>query len=246
MENQVKPDLRISGAGSSTGGSYNEVRISGAGDVNGDIDCNMLRVSGAADIKGNVKTKSAHISGASDIKGNVTCEELIEISGASDIKGDVVTKKIRISGGSDIKGSLHAEEVDITGAIDIKEDCEAERFKASGAFEIGGLLNAGTIDIRIGGKCRVSEMGGEKIDVRLSDNGIFALKRIVSDLFNLKDALRAVVIEGDDIYLESTIAKVVRGNNVTIGPNCEIELIEYKNQISINSNARVKEQKKLE
>lgn len=245
MENQTRPDLRISGAGDANGGFYNEVRISGAGDVNGDIDCNMFRVSGAADIKGNVKTKTAHISGASDIKGNLICEDYVEITGASDIKGDVTAKKIRISGGSDIKGNLHAEEVEITGAVDIKEDCEAESFKASGAFDIGGLLNAGVIQVKIGGKCRVSEIGGEKIDVRLSENGFFAIKRIVTDLLNIKDVLRAVVIEGDDIYLESTIAKVVRGNNVTIGPNCEIELIEYKNEIGVSENSRVKQQRKI-
>ena len=245
MENQNRPDLRISGAGSANGGFYNEVRISGAGDVNGDLDCNTLRVSGAAEVKGNVKTKSAHISGSSEIKGSLICEDYIEVSGASDIKKDATAKRIKISGGSEIGGSLHAEEVEITGAVEIKEDCEAENFRASGVFEIGGLLNAGVVEIKIGGKCRVSEIGGEKINVRLYENGFFALKRIVTDMFSIKDVLRSVVIEGDDVYLESTIAKVVRGNNVTIGPNCEIELIEYKNELSVDSNSRVKEQRKM-
>lgn len=36
-------------------------------------------------------------------------------------------------------------------------------------------------------------------------------------------------IEGDDIHLELTRARVVRGNNVSIGSGCDIDLVEYKN-----------------
>ncbi len=39
--------------------------------------------------------------------------------------------------------------------------------------------------------------------------------------------LQTSIVEGDDIYLEHTIAEVVRGNNVTIGPGCEISVVEY-------------------
>lgn len=41
---------------------------------------------------------------------------------------------------------------------------------------------------------------------------------------NHAGSLQTSIIEGDDIYLEHTIAEVVRGNNVTIGPDVKLVL----------------------
>lgn len=244
MENEVLGNLKISGVGNSKGGRYNEVRISGAGDVEGDIECNLFKSSGASDVKGNLKSKIVEVSGASDIKGNVIAEQ-IYVSGASDIYGNVETKKIKITGASDIKGSLHAEEVEISGAINIRDDCEADFFKATGGFKIGGLLNADNIEINIGGKCNVKEMGGEKISIKLSNSTGLGILRAIKEVFNVHEYLVTELIEGDEIYIESTVAKVVRGNNVTIGPDCDIDLVEYKGEIKLQNGARIKEQKKI-
>jgi cytoskeletal protein CcmA (bactofilin family) len=243
MENGKRGNLKISGAGSSTGGSFDEVRISGAGSIDGDIDCRILSISGAGEIKGNVKAEDVHISGAGDIKGNLECGEA-EISGSGKVKGDVQCSRIKISGGSDIKGNLKSEQIEISGAIGVKGDCEAESFKASGAFDIGGLLNAGNINVNIGGYCSVSEIGGETINVR-TGGGVLGIGRILSDIFNARRGMRCSIIEGDDIYLEETRAKIVRGNNVTIGKGCEIELVEYKNEINTYDERCVKEVKKV-
>ena len=51
--------------------------------------------------------------------------------------------------------------------------------------------------------------------------------------------LVADIIEGDDIYLENTHAKVVRGNNITLGPGCEIAFVEYKNDFKQDKEATV-------
>lgn len=244
MEKEALGNLKISGVGNSRGGRFNEVRISGAGDVEGDIECNLFKSSGASDLKGNLKSKIVEISGASDIGGNVTAEE-IYVSGASDISGDVQTKKIKISGASDIKGSLHAEEVDISGSIDIKNDCEADTFRASGKFKIGGLLSGDKIDISIGGKCCAKEIGGENINIKLSTSVGSGIIRSIKEVFNVREYLVAELIEGDEIYMESTVAKVVRGNNITIGPDCDIDLVEYRGEIKLNNGSRIKEQKKL-
>ena len=47
------------------------------------------------------------------------------------------------------------------------------------------------------------------------------------------------LIEGDDIYLENTHAKVARGNNITLGPGCEIGIVEYKNDFKQDKAAEV-------
>ena len=53
-------------------------------------------------------------------------------------------------------------------------------------------------------------------------------------------------IEGDEVYLEYTRTKVVRGNNVSIGPGCEVELVEYKNNFQQAKGAAVKDSKKID
>lgn len=232
-------NLNVSGAGSVSGGKYNEVKVSGAASIDGDIECNILKSSGASDIKGNVKAAVVEVSGASNIKGDLESQE-ITVSGASNIRGNVITGKIKISGSSDIKGNLHAEEVEIRGAANIKQNCDAENFNAKGAFEIGGLLNAGTVEIEIFGKCCVKEIGGEKINVRKSNNNIIG---IVMSILSFKEKLITETIEGDEIYIENTNAKIVRGNNVVIGPNCEIETVEYRNTIKIDGDLKINTKK---
>jgi cytoskeletal protein CcmA (bactofilin family) len=237
-------NLKISGLGSAGGGKFNEVRISGAGSVSGDIECNTFRTSGTSSVNGNVKTKIFESSGASDVKGNVDASE-IGISGAGRLGGNVSTGKIKISGAADIVGNLHAENIDISGTASVGGDVEAESFKSSGGFKIGGLLNAGQINIYVYGKCSAKEIGGEKINIRRSNNFSGGVFRAIKDMFNVHEYLVTEVIEGDDIYIESTVAKVVRGNNVTIGPDCDINVVEYKNEIKVEKDTRVKEQKRI-
>jgi cytoskeletal protein CcmA (bactofilin family) len=241
MEENLQ-DVKISGAGKIGGGKFREVKISGSGTITGNLECDGFNTSGASTVNGDVKTKNLDVSGSTQIKGNVEAEN-IKISGGSNITGDVVTKAIKISGASKIRGNLHAEEIEISGSVEIKEDCEAERFKVRGGFEIGGLLNAGDIEISIYGRCRVREIGGEKIDIRRGSGNIFA--KMIKFIFVQGERLTTSVIEGDDIYLEATTAKVVRGNNVTIGSDCNIELVEYKSKIFIATSSTVTDQKNI-
>jgi cytoskeletal protein CcmA (bactofilin family) len=57
--------------------------------------------------------------------------------------------------------------------------------------------------------------------------------------FGRNKELTADIIEGDDVYLENTQAKVVRGNNIELGPDCEIELVEYKDSFKQDEKADV-------
>lgn len=238
-------DLRLSGAGNAGGGKFNNVSLSGACSVNGDIECTDLHCSGASEIRGSVKAKYIKTSGSSDIKGEVTAEE-ITISGASHIRGDVNTNNIKTSGSSEIKGNLSANKVEISGASEINGDCNAESFIARGGFDIGGLLNADNVDIEMDGKCRVREIGGEKIKVVEGHRIGSSLSKLLNNIFTSeRKGLTVSIIEGDDIFLEYTMASIVRGNKVIIGKGCNIHTVEYKDCIEVNSNAHVSEQKKL-
>ncbi|TKI95706.1 cytoplasmic protein, partial [Bacillus cereus] len=92
------------------------------------------------------------------------------------------------------------------------------------------------ININIHGTCRAKEIGGQTIKVR-HRSGTFS--RLFKTVFGLQ--LEAELLEGDNIDIDYAHIRTVRGNNVTVGANCEIELIEYTGVLTVDKNANVKE-----
>lgn len=245
MENQKRYDLIISGVGSSAGGIFNNVLINGKGKINGDIDCSDFTISGVGSVEGGVKTKTGKISGKGGIKGDLQADEF-KVNGCANIDGSVEVEETRFEGMVDINGSVTAETVENKGVIKINGDCNSEVFISRGVFTIGGLLNAGNIDINLYAPCQAKEIGGEKIKINMGH--AFSLRRLIKSIFpslDINTGLCTETIEGDEIYLEYTKAKVVRGNNVTIGQGCEIELVEYKGRFEKSDKSAVIENKKL-
>ena len=244
MEKVNYGDIKISGSGTSGGGRYNEVTISGSGKINGDLECVDFKTSGSSKVIGNLKAETVKVSGSARIEGNVEAVEM-KVSGSSHVTGQVKSQVLKISGSTHIEGSLYGEEVTIMGSAHIEKDCEVESFKASGNFKIQGLLNAGQVTINLGGKSSVKEIGGEHIEVKVSIIDNFFFKKAIDKMFNSRGELTTEIIEGDEIYLENTNAKIVRGNKVTIGEGCNIGLIEYSGEINVSNESIVKEQKKI-
>lgn len=242
MEKETRHDLKISGVGSASGGIFNNVIIEGKGNISGDLDCADFQTNGVSSINGSIKSITGRINGKSEIKGKLEAKEF-KISGSSKIHDNVSVKEIKIEGSASLSGSLSAEEVKIQGGVKVKGDCQAEIFSAKGAFTIGGLLNAGNIEVILYGGSQAREIGGEKINIRKEK-----ANRIISffeSMLAFGRGLSTDTIEGDDIYLEYTRAKVVRGNNVSIGPGCVIELVEYRNIFQQVRDATVTEHRKL-
>ncbi|HKI45442.1 MAG TPA: polymer-forming cytoskeletal protein [Balneolales bacterium] len=230
MEKQAKNDLRINGVGSSAGGSFDTVQINGKGEINGDVECNDLQINGLSTINGNIKA------------------ETFKVSGKSDIRGDIKSDTVMIDGKIDITGGVTATQVENRGMLGVAKDVSSEAFYSHGGFKIGGLLNADKIQIIIYAPCSTTDIGGEEIDIRTG--GASGLREFLGSFFSgwpLETALSVETIEGDNIYLENTTAKVVRGNNIKIGPGCQIDVVEYKDTFEKenDSNIRVNESRKI-
>jgi cytoskeletal protein CcmA (bactofilin family) len=219
MTDEIRNDTKIAGAGTITGGRYGNIMIAGAGTVRGDIDALDLRVNGSADIVGNVKATSLVVSGTATFNGDIASGP-VAINGTSDVHGSIEGKLVKVAGTVTVDGPISAQRVEIRGSARIGGDVEAESFDARGVFSIGGLLNAGDVKVRLYGGSDARDIGGETIDVREDTQWAFL------PFFGERN-LTADTIEGDTIYLENTRAKVVRGADVEIGPDCEIDLVEY-------------------
>jgi cytoskeletal protein CcmA (bactofilin family) len=231
----VLGDLIINGVGSSNGGRFQNALISGKGTVNGALDCTFFKCSGTSIVKGEVKSQKIKISGSTKIIGNVSTDELL-IEGKAAITGDAFVNKLNVRGSGSVDGSIKGEEIKVQGNMVIGRDCEVETFIAEGRFTVGGLLAAEKIEVYHSWNCRVMEMGGENIRIKQKPN---FLRGIFKSVFSYK--LKTDLIEGDYIELENTKAKVVRGNHIIIGENCEIDLVEYKDSLRVEKNGVVKE-----
>ncbi|HEY5563619.1 MAG TPA: polymer-forming cytoskeletal protein [Clostridiaceae bacterium] len=257
---EVRNELKISGSGSANGGLYSDVKISGSGTINGDTDCLYFTTSGSSKVIGNIKAKEFKVSGHSSVEGDLAFDNMqisggtnisgklnggnIKVSGSTTIGGNANINSVKVSGSINIGGNLKGEEVDVSGFINIKGDCEVERYISKGGFQIGGLLNAGEVDILVGGNCRAREIGGERITVKVHPARNL-INSIINKFFTSFGKLSCESIEGDNIYLESTQAKIVRGKNITIGQECEIDMVEYTGELKIEGNAVIKEKKKV-
>ncbi|GMA62319.1 hypothetical protein GCM10025859_27590 [Alicyclobacillus fastidiosus] len=190
-------------------------------------------------INGTAQSTGGHfhkvtIRGEARVTGDIDCEQL-KVMGTLDVQGNLHTGAAKIMGTVAVAGNASGEDVNLMGEMNVDGDCNAESLKCRGAFDISGLLNAGNIEIVLHGYSRAKEIGGDKIYVkpqlRFFSGG---LRRLTVD-----------TVEGDDVNLAYTTARVVRGNRVEIGPGCEIETVEYRSLLRVSDAAKVHEKTKL-
>ncbi|WNR43537.1 polymer-forming cytoskeletal protein [Paenibacillus roseipurpureus] len=225
MNTDIKRTLMISGMGSTHGGNFHAVKLEGLGRIESDITCTYFIVNGRAEVNGNVTAASA------DIKGTAT------------IQGQMKARRAQIHGRVKIEGSYSGEQLEINGAITITGACEVEKLNANGRLHIG-TLNADAVIITLHGHCEIGEIGGERIQIRRQPG--LNLSRWLKILpVAIGNYLNAHTIEGDHIYLEYTTADIVRGADVTIGPGCEIGLIEYTGKLQQDKGSKIKHSEKL-
>ncbi len=242
-----KHSASISGAGTIGGGTYDRVSISGAGKITSDITTEELRISGAGKVQGRTEAEKIVASGSAVFAGDVIAEEM-RVSGSARVDGRIEVKELKCSGTFKAAQSISSEYIKVSGDLRVGGDVEAEIFKTSGGFKIEGLLSADRIEIHLGGRCQAREIGGERIEVA---RGGWKEKGILLDgLIKLftgggTAGLQTTQIEGDEITLDDTTAEVVRGKKIEIGPGCHIRLVEYSESLKIHPEAVVEKQTKV-
>ncbi|RAP73832.1 bactofilin [Paenibacillus montanisoli] len=223
MATGVSRKVKITGSGSTSGGTFESVHVIGEGQVLGSLESESVKSMGTINVSGSVKVGQ------------------YRQIGEATIRGDMQGIHLNVMGQLDIKGSIRCRTMKLRGQIDVHGECEADEFDARGGFHIHGLLSANEVEVRTWGPCRAKEIGGGRINVRQSKWG--GLKQWFSGTPPME--LTCELVEGDNIYLEHTIADVVRGTSVTIGPGCRIGLVEYRKTLKVSKDAKVTQQVKL-
>jgi len=240
---QSKGNLRIDGMFTSEGGEYEKIVINGQGTLTSTVNADCIKVNGIGTFQGKVNCDTVVISGMATIKEGVTADEL-KVSGSATIEGDIEADALKIEGKATIQGDVKSETVKIEGKTTIHGDCEAETFKMEGQIKVKGQLNAESIYISSVLKSEIHEITGSSIQIVRDTNPLTSVVTKALDMV-FTNNLAVNTVEGDQIELDYVNARVVRGEDVTIGENCEIDLIEYSGTLKQHPRAKIKEARKM-
>jgi len=185
-----------------------------------------MKISGSSKFEKNVSAGSLSVSGSLGVGGSITVEE-----------------KISCAGSSKITGSVRCAELTVSGGITAGGDVEAEKVKISGKIHCGGLLNAEEITVKFSTGMEIGAIGGGKIAIYRDHSSKSVIRLpLLSSL--IRDCGGSAVhvktcIEGDQIALEGVTAQRVSGRVVAIGADCQIDLVQYSEQLEVSPDAKV-------
>ncbi|MFN1862400.1 hypothetical protein ACK2FO_07110 [Clostridioides difficile] len=86
---------------------------------------------------------------------------------------------------------------------------------------------------------RKKHINFEKVSSNLISLGLLSIRKYT------ESKLFANIIEADEISLENSEVKVVRGKNIKIGKGCYVESLEYSESIEIDEDSIVGEIKNI-
>jgi cytoskeletal protein CcmA (bactofilin family) len=233
-----------------------ELKTAGSCRVEGDVRAEEFRTTGSATVEGEVQADVFKSSGSQRIGGKLTAS-YVKTSGSLEVSSDVEADKFVSEGSFEIGGLLTADEI----SIRLGGDCEAREI---GGERIEVRQKSGVRRLRPedleeklerktkGKRWKFEELGIEiDIDLERLTRELGKLGAALGNLglnitgFGGYGTLEAETIEGDEIYLESTRAKTVRGKRVTIGPDCEIETVEYEELLEVDESSQVAKREKI-
>lgn len=238
-------DMNIAGSGQIAPGEYDTIRVSGSGQLGDAVRCENLYTSGAVSGKTVICNNELHTAGSCRFSGTVTAGS-VAFSGGSHVDGDLVaTEKIVIAGGNCVGGDIRCKQLQIAGKSEVGGDVEAETAKIRGIIYCAGLINAEEVEIEYEETSEVGSIGGSKILI-YKRHGSEKKKKFRLPLFSrlVKKVADGVVqvktsVEGDEIALEGVKTPRVSGRVVAIGAGCEIDLVQYSEQVEISPEATV-------
>lgn len=244
--------MNISGSGRVSAGEHNEkISISGSGKIDGNIRCIALHCSGSVKGEGNIVcAEDVRVSGSAHFDKSVSAD-IISVSGSVKVGGGVNAKTaIKISGSFGCGGSLKAALLSCSGSVDIGGEAEADEIRISGRINCAGLLNAEKVEIRMDGfnvNSKIGSIGGSEIKIHNDRKGekISRMPLLSKLVGSGGKVIVDELVEGDIVAVECVKAPRVVGRVVAIGADCEIDLVQYSEEIEIHPDAKIGKYEKV-
>ncbi|MGL5417781.1 MAG: hypothetical protein ACRDAU_19085 [Clostridium sp.] len=224
-------NIKIIGEGIIGEGEFDGVKIVGEADFLGECITKNLKICGEGKAIENLIVDEGKIVGSLNCLKNLNIRKKLKVVGNIDIIDNLEGEELEVSGEVKVKNDFKIKKSKINGELIVEKDCIGDSFYLGGKAEVNGLLSHDYIEIKLLGDSKIKEIGGEKI----------IIKKYEKLFINKKGTLNVETIEGDYIYLENTVCKEVRGEEVIIGENCIIDYVEAKGNLKIHKESKVKE-----
>lgn len=126
---------------------YRDIDINGFGTVSGG-HCEDLNISGAGKVQGAVECKSASIDGAGTIEGDLTVLEEFSCDGRGKVQGSLRAASVEVDGAMKVDGGLFAQRVDVDGSFKVVGNSEISgKLEIDGSFRTEGKLRAEALTV---------------------------------------------------------------------------------------------------
>lgn len=222
-------NVTLLGYGKCIEGTYDNIRIIGSGEVEGNVICKKFTCAGAGEVSGNIQFEDMQIAGALEMNGN--------------LEG----KRLRIAGCGEITGKIKVETCKVYGVLNLEDSLDAETFIVKGGIEGAKEINSEEVIIQLLGHCEIDEIGAGQIkigkNITVNDSGWkkWMSQHMSVDFGGKEEKLEAKVIEGDDIYIDSANVGIIRGARIEIGPDSIVGRVEYTEAIKVHEGAKIGE-----
>lgn len=221
-----------------------EAKVSGLLTVKREIQCmGDFVVTGQVKSYRHVKTQGLKVSGM------ITSLEGIEAK-TLNVSGKLKANQLKVddavvSGMVVIAEAISAKELEINGMVKVQA-IESEVLTVKGRLVCGGSINAEKVEIEAKSGSSFEEIGATEVKIQPigTQHGMMSLLTGLGRLFEGPTLVKGNLIEADSIYVENARIKKICGHDIVIGPNCNIDEIEYSGTLTIDETSTVKRQTK--
>ena len=225
--------MRFADFGEGVQSRNGNVKIVGSGVVTGNpVRAHEFKSAGSGRVVGDLEAQLAKAAGSCVFEGNVTAQEF-HTAGSAKVNGDLRGSEIHSSGSLSVGGNVESREVHVRGSMTVGGRTTAHEFRLSGGGKFGGPLESREIDIELGGDVSARVIHGTEVNVRRPGG-----------FFRGRCELRADRIAAREVNLECTVANLVVGEEVVIGPHCRIGAVEAR-ELTVHESSEVKERRPL-
>jgi cytoskeletal protein CcmA (bactofilin family) len=170
------------------------------------------------------------------VEGILNCRsdlkaQLLDVEGVVNLKGGVQADEFVAEGTANIGGDLTVGSANISGVVDVHGKMEGNDIYCEGALRVEGELSADQIDAE--GVVRAAQIVGDRVRIHSHT------KNWWTGLFGLNDKIE--LIEATSVELEKVYAKQVNGQDIIIGPKCQIDHLDCSGTLHVDASAVVTE-----
>jgi cytoskeletal protein CcmA (bactofilin family) len=200
-------------------------KIEGIGTISGGV-YDEISIEGVGNFKGDIKAVRIDVEGVLNSYGMIEADEF-NCEGVSKLTKSLRVKHLRIEGTlKQEKDKIEADDIHCEGTLTSYDEISADN------IVVEGLISA-------------PELYGEHI--KINHNGCFVSSDIVPNIFRFlhnstfgKTYSNVDLMEATTIDICGVNAKSVRGNIITIGPNCRIDEVDCNGTLRIHPGAIVR------